>query len=170
VKRLNRRQSVFVEQYLQSWNASDAARKAGYKGKAGVVGPRLLADVRIKATVDARLAELKMSADEVLKRLGDQARSDMADFVGTRMDSVTKKRAVVIDLAKARRKGKLHLVKSLSETKDGLKVELYSAQEALALLGKTHRLFVDKQEISGPEGKPIEVIEVEAVKPGDDDT
>lgn len=154
---LSNRQRVFVEEYLHSWNASEAARKAGYKTKAAVAGSRLLTKANVQAAIEARISEIKMRADEVLSRLADQARSDMGDFVASRRDPLTKKRELVIDLARARRKRKLHLIKSLSETKEGLKVELYSAQEALALLGKAHRLFVDKQEISGPDGGPVPV-------------
>lgn len=144
---LSNRQRVFVEEYLTCWNASEAARRAGYTGQANVVGPRLLADVRIQSAIEARIAEKAMTADEVLLRLADQARASMEDFI-TGGD---------IDLSKAQQYGKLHLVKRVSVTdKGGVTIELYDAQAALVQLGRHHGLFVDKQEISGSLGISID--------------
>jgi len=46
-----------------------------------------------------------------------------------------------------------------------LKIELYDAQKALELIGRARGQFVDRTEISGRDGKPIEIVTVEAVKP-----
>ena len=73
---LTTKRIAFVEHYLACWNASEAARRAGYRGKANVVGPRLLADVSIQAYVKLRLADMQMTADEVMQRLADHARDD----------------------------------------------------------------------------------------------
>jgi phage terminase small subunit len=69
----------------------------------------------------------------------------------------TIKRAVArLDLLAARQL--LHLVKKYSlDEKGRVSIELYDAQAALALLGKHHRLFVDRTEHTGAGGAPIEV-------------
>lgn len=143
---LTDKQRAFVEHYLVCWNASEAARRAHYTGKANVVGPRLLANVSIQAAIQTRLAELKMSADEVLVRLADHARGSMDDFLDINGD---------IDLSIARANGKLHLLKSRSVTKEGERIELYDAQAALALLGKHHKLFTDVTEHQGEIGYKV---------------
>lgn len=92
-----------------------------------------------------------MSADEVKVRLTDQARGDMADFIMAGIPS--------IDLDKAEKAGKLHLLKSISHTigekTDTVKIELYDAQAALVHLGKMHGLFVERTELTGAGGAPL---------------
>lgn len=135
---LNTKQTVFVEEYLRCWNSSEAARRAGYNGKANVIGPRLLADVSIKAQIDERIAELKMSTDEVLIRLAEQARGSLGEFTDVKLMDDLK------DHPKA------HLIKHLTtdvyEDKGGklhykTRFELYDAQAALVHIGKAHGLF-----------------------------
>ena len=69
------KQRAFVTAYLASFNASEAARQAGYSQKnANVSGPRLLSHVGIQAAIKAALAERSMTADEVLARKTEAAR------------------------------------------------------------------------------------------------
>lgn len=160
---LSNKQRAFVEHYIILWNASEAARRAGYSHKnANVVGPRLLANVGISAEISLRLANLQMSADEVLVRLTEHARGTMADFVDIKTGA--------LDLKKADDAGKMHLLKkyirttSTTRTDEGseitddhISLELYDAQAALVDLGKHHKLFTERHEHSGPDGGPIVV-------------
>ena len=131
----------FVEEYLRCWNASEAARRVGYSQRnADVNGPRLLVNAGIQEEIERRIAETKVSADEVLLRLADQARGSMADFV-----TVGPAGGVTVDLQKAERAGLLHLVHRLEETKYGLKIELYDAQAALITLGKGYALWREQE-------------------------
>ena len=134
---LTSKQQVFIAEYLQCWNASEAARLAGYNGKANVVGPRLLANVSIKAEIQARITEKTMTADEVLVRLAEQARVNIGEFFT--------EEGLAVNSQKVKQKG--HLVKSLTWTQYGPKLELHDAQSALVNLGKHHGLFTDKIEI-----------------------
>lgn len=128
---LRAQQRAFLEAYLQCWNASEAARRAGYSEKtAGSQGHDLLKNPEIQAAIEARLAELRMGADEVLVRLAEQARSDMADFISIRAG------LPFVDLEKAERAGKLRLLKKFRITGKGVEIELYDAQTALVQLGK----------------------------------
>ena len=75
---LTTKRIAFVEHYLACWNASEAARRAGYK-QAHSQGPRLLENVDVQAYVKARLTESAMCADEVLSRLTEIGRSETRD-------------------------------------------------------------------------------------------
>lgn len=147
---------AFINEYFKDWNGSAAARRAGYKGRSDVIAARLLGNVSIKAEIDRRIAEQAMSADEVLNRLGQMARVDLADF--------TDERTGEVDLTKA--KGKTHLIKKLRKVhgkeSDTTEIELYDAQTALQLLGKHHKLFTEKVEHTGKDGEAI-IFEVRGI-------
>jgi phage terminase small subunit len=142
---LTDKQQLFVEHYLACLNATEAAARAGYQGKRNILavtGHENLRNPKIRAAIDARMAELVMPADEVLFRLSEQASGSMADFMSL------KGRGVGLDLKKATLADKLHLVKKYSKTKQGVSIELYDAHAAQSLLGKHHGLFVERHEHS----------------------
>jgi hypothetical protein len=141
---LTNKQKAFIEHYLESWNATRAAEKAGYGGDDNALaaaGSRLLKNVKIRGRISERLNTKAMAADEVLARLSEQARADIGDLLGPS--------GMVIDLATAKEQGLTHLIKSLNWTKSGLRVELYDAQNALLHLGRAHGLFKEQHEMSG---------------------
>lgn len=170
---LTTKQQAFVEHYLRTWNASEAARLAGYSEKsARLIGHENLTKPDIQTAIQERLAELRMSADEVLVRLAEQARATLADFIdipapGARAHSdATEAHAALagwsLNLHKAEQRGKLHLIKKLKSGQWGPEIELYDAQAALQLLGRHHKLFVDRTELTGKDGNPIEVSDARA--------
>jgi phage terminase small subunit len=169
---LSAKQKAFINAYLATSNATEAARQAGYKGDDATlasVGWENLRKPEIADAISKRTSESAMSADEVLKRLAEHARGSMADFV-----KVNDRGQPYFDLEAAQSAGKLHLVKKLKtktrsinlgkddedesntdeEQADSLitevtiEFELYDAQSALTLLGKHHKLFVDKLDIT----------------------
>lgn len=84
---LTPRQRAFADYYIQSGNASDAARKAGYKAKnADVIATQNLGKVAIKQYIamrmqpkaDKRVADL----DEVLAYLTGVVRGEIKDQFG----------------------------------------------------------------------------------------
>jgi len=78
---LTRKQQVFVQEYPQCWNASEAARRAGYSTKtAGSIGQRLLKEVEIAAAINRLTAEKTIKAGEVLELLTAQGQSNLAEF------------------------------------------------------------------------------------------
>lgn len=144
--RLTSRQRAFISYYLECWNASEAARKAGYSAKtARQMGAENLSKPSIREEIDRRLKALAISADEVLARLQAQATASMAEFVNVNQETGQP----AIDLREAQKADKLHVLKKISITDKGLTIELYDAQGALQLLGKYHGLFTDKIEHSG---------------------
>ena len=145
---LTNKRRVFIEAYLKCWNASEAARIAEYKHP-GSQGHSLLKIIEIEEEIQRRIEEKAMSADEVLNRLAEQARSDMDDCL------TTDHGVVMVDWEKLKAKGLTHLVKKFKQTKAGIEVEFYDAQSALVHLGKHHKLFVDRTEITGADGEPL---------------
>lgn len=147
------RRRKFVEEYVRTWNGAEAARRAGYStNRAGATASRLLAQEEIKAAIQERIAAVAMSADEVLIRLAEQARSVQAQYL--QPDGSVDLEALLAD-------GYGHLVKGTKWDRDGnLIVEFYDAQNALQLLGKHLRLFTEQIEYSGPNGGPIETKDV----------
>ena len=146
---LSKKRKVFIEEYLQCWNASEAARRAEYRHP-GQAGHSLLKVLEIQEAIEARVTEKCMSANEVLIRLADMARSDIGELVDVREDG-----SWAIDWETA--EGRTHLIKSVRDTKHGVAFELYDAQVALEKIGRAHGLFKERHELSGPGGGPIEV-------------
>ena len=102
---LTKKQRVFIDEYVKCWNASEAARRAGYSKKTAYsIGQENLNKPEIKLEIDDRLASIRMSSDEVLKEFTDIARSDMGDFVDQNL---------CIDLADARKRGLTKIIKKI---------------------------------------------------------
>lgn len=151
---LTNKQRVFIEEYLKCWNASEAARRVGFK-QPNMAGPRLILKDSIKAAIEVRIAEKAMSADEILQRLADMARGDMGDFLDIGEMSYS------LDLEKAKDLGLTKLIKKVKERTimnsnskgeesevHTLEVELYDAKDALRLLGQHKGLFTEKLDIT----------------------
>lgn len=156
---LNIRQQAFIEHYLACWNATEAARRAGYSEKsARKQGSRMSTNVDIQTRIQARLAELKMGADEVLTRISDTARGTIADFIdipepsddSDQAGNMIEAKAIAsgwrLNLAKAKEANKLHLIKKLKAGQWGPEIELYDAQAAQQLIARHHGLFVERTE------------------------
>jgi len=145
---LTDRQRVFVSEYLRCWNATEAARIAGYKDPVSS-GYENRLKPEVKALIDARLKAHHLGADEVLARLSDHAMGSMGDFIDYEIDSTSGRRLSYISLDKARQAGKLHLIKKITINDKGIGVELYDADAALGLLGKHYELFTEKHKHEG---------------------
>lgn len=88
---LTDKQRAFIDHYFMcGFNATEAAKRAGYsKDTAYSQGQRLLKNVEVKAEVSRRFAEHAMAPDEVISRIGEVARSDMADFLRVDEEEIT---------------------------------------------------------------------------------
>lgn len=152
---MNQKHQQFINEYLICYNRTQAALAAGYSPKTAYsIGARLLKNVEISKAISERLTETAMSADEVLKRLADHARGDLGEFLNNAGDTVT------VDLSAMKQAGKTHLIKKITQTKrrrlfrDGSEeetvtsLELYDAQAAQVQLGKHHKLFVERNEVT----------------------
>lgn len=144
---LSPKQQIFIEAYLETWNATEAARRAGY-ADAGirVAGHRMLTNANVAAEIRLRIAERTMGADEALVRLAEQARAAYSAYITA---------AGTVDVARLVADGKGHLIKAIKETQYARNIEFYDAQAALIQIGKHHKLFVDGP--SGDENDPIHI-------------
>lgn len=84
---LRPQQKAFADYYIETGNASEAARRAGYSVKnANVNGPRLLAHAGIKEYINNRMAEIEskraMTADEVMLFYSSVVRGEVKDQFG----------------------------------------------------------------------------------------
>lgn len=154
--KLTNKQRVFVETYLKCWNATEAARVAGYKHP-HVQGSQNLAKLSIKAAIDARLAELKMGADEVLIRLAGIARLDLGDFFEVHSNGLA-----MLDLDKAKKADKMRLLKKIKIKENSIEIETYDKQAALVTLAKHLGLFKEHTTID----VSIEIKITQAIRDG----
>ena len=144
MKKLTNKQQIFVDEYLKSWNATDAARKAGYKGNDNTlasVGDENLRKPAIATIIESRLENSTISADDTLQGLSDMATSDISDFVRVSGG------LPIVDFDKAEKAGKLHLIKKLTMSDGKISFELYSKQRALETMAKHYGLLNTKIEI-----------------------
>ncbi|WP_055225591.1 terminase small subunit [Clostridium baratii] len=126
--KLTPKQKAFAEYYIETGNATEAARKAGYKGKnLNRIASENLSKLDIKNYIDKKMKELEdqriAKADEVLKYLTRVIRGEETEQV-----VVTENIGDFMSEARV-------INKELS-AKDKIK--------AAELLGKRYRLFVDK--------------------------
>jgi phage terminase small subunit len=139
--RLTDKQALFIEKYLQCFNATEACRgiyESEDDNVLGVIGHENLRKPKIAERISQRLQESAMSADEVLMRLAEIARAEHSEFIGD---------GGHVNLAELRAAGKMHLVRGTRWTKDGdLIVSFADTDKALELIGKHHGLFTDKVE------------------------
>ena len=112
MEELSAKHREFVNEYLACFNATDAYLKVYSKVKndtARANSSRLLTNANIQAAITSRLDERRMSADEVLDRLTDIARGDIADVLDIGSMGFS------LDLKKAYEGGKTKLIKKLKQ-------------------------------------------------------
>lgn len=158
VKKLNAKQTVFVNEYLKCWNAAESARRAGYSVRtAREIGRENLTKPNIRAEITARLDEVHMSADEALKLMADMARGDMGEFLdvsgmGFNLDlQDAKSRGLTKLIRKVKQKTTIFSAKKESDEDrevHELEIELYDAQAAARDVLKIHGKFIDRQDIT----------------------
>lgn len=86
MEKLTEKQKRFVDFYIQTGNASEAARLAGYKGKnLNRIGTENLKKPEIKNAIDARLKEFesnrKADAKEILEYMTSVMRGELEEDV-----------------------------------------------------------------------------------------
>lgn len=131
------KQRLFVSYYLgiSAGNATDAARRAGFKSPR-MAGSRLMTFDDIRSAIEVKLNEVAMSQDEVLMRVSDIARSSLEDFI-----NVTVTGTFQVNLKKARARGKLHTLKKIKDSEDGPEIEVKDSFPALVKLGGYHGIW-----------------------------
>jgi len=161
--KLTTKQQVFIEHYLETWNATEAARRAGYRGNYDTlkaVGYENLTKPHLRERIQERLREKALSADEVLARLSEQARNSIADFI----EPVPgRSRAFMLNMDEIKARG--HLIKKIKMTINGPEIELYDGQAALNLMGKHFALFTDRIEVHDWRSKIVDALRAGRLEP-----
>lgn len=143
-EKLTPREEAFVEHYLRTWSPTEAAKLAGYSARsAQAIGTETLARPLVQARLQERMEKLQMDADEMLARLANIARGNLADLLDERGN---------ISLTKAKKSGLLSIARKVTRKDGDLQVELYSAMDALVTLMKVKGMFVDKIAPTDPTG------------------
>ena len=139
---LTRKQQLFIDKYLIKFNATEAAIEAGYSEKTAYsIGWENLRKPEISDEIKKRLQESAMSADEVLMRWAETARSDIGLFADVKNSRDLKDHP----LSRLVKKFKKHITydKDGNATED-IELELYDAQTAQQMIGKHWALLTDR--------------------------
>lgn len=130
--KLNERRKKFISAYLETLNASEAARKAGYKGRADQIGHRLLRNVEIRAIISQELDSIIGSEKGTIKH------RVLVELQGEAFSS------------------------HITETSEGVETKKLNPNrmKALELLSKYVGILVEKHEHTGRDGAPIEYIKL----------
>lgn len=174
-RRLTQKQRHFVQEYLVDLNATQAAIRAGYSERtAHVQGPRLLGNVRVQVAIQEALKKreqrTEITQDRVLTELAKIGFADIRDY----LEYKTEKTVVaygddgepiidyrqIIDVIDSKNVD-TSVIQEVSISKDGtFKFKLYDKQKALNDIGRHLGMFVDKTEVSGPDGGPIQWVDL----------
>lgn len=154
---LSPKEQRFIERYLETFNATQSVKDAGYKVKndnvAAVIGHELLRKPKIQRVIQERLETESMSAGEITQRFTNMGRGDVKYFLKTDQHG-----QVAIDLNSALAKKHSYLIKKVSQwkkrSKDGNEwiiktvIELHDAQAAMDKLAKAQGLYRDETNIN----------------------
>ena len=157
---------AFIDSYfINRMNATDAYCNVYGVGRAKgeASGSRLLSNVIIQEAIKRRLDENAMSANEVLHRLADIGRGDLADLMAISTSGFTLElmlddgagNKVINPKTKLIKKIKQKVTTFLGKKEDDedrevieTEVELYSAHDALRDIGKYHSIFLDRTDLT----------------------
>lgn len=151
---ITKKRRIFIEEYLNCWNATEAARRAGY-AHPNKQGPYLVNLGIVAAEIQKRINERAMSADEVLDRLAQQARGDIAEYMTPSG----------LDMKRLVDDGKAYLIQKYSRGPHGPTVEFYNSQRALELLGKHHALFTDRIQVDDWRAEIVRLLRTQQIDP-----
>jgi hypothetical protein len=142
---LTGKQRAFIDAWFSNgYNQTEAARSAGYGGEnptdiyLNVVGSRTIRNDKVQSVIREIWSGHGVTQEEVVSVLARQMRGKITDVIASWGG---------LDMEKVKENG--HLIKSITWNKTGVRVELYDAQRAAELIGKTSGLFRDVVEQTG---------------------
>lgn len=158
---LNARQIKFVQEYLLSGNASDAARKAGYSEKsAGTHAERMLKNDEIQSAIkkiqEERKEKYNLSEEKILQALIDIAFFDPMEVLEQKKNSFVFKKQIAKDIMKGANFNIYPEYQTKDDKKQGiirarLSVQSGDRKGALELLGQ-HIGMWGKNNVSNSDG------------------
>lgn len=153
---LSDRHRLIVEEYLVDLNVAETAKRCGVTREGAYL---ILRRHDVADAIDKALAERPgITRARIVEELGRIAFANMGDYV-----TVQNGRVNVIDHSKLTSE-QLSVLSEIAETTTesggSVKIKLHDKQAALVQLGKVLRMGVERIEMSGPEGAPIQVDDV----------
>jgi hypothetical protein len=140
---LSDKQAVFVAEYLKCFNASEAARRAGYSDKwVNTNAAKILQNTSVRDAVSDALQEKVMSANEALSRMSEIARGVHSAYIIVDDDGPG------VDIEQMIADDKAHLIKSITPTQYGVKIEFCDMQAALNTILKHHGALIDRSDVT----------------------
>jgi hypothetical protein len=154
---------MFVTKLLVTLNATRAYMavypEASYES-AKAAASLLLTDINVQAVLSSELDKRAMQAQEIIDRMGNIARADMSEIIelveepaiDRHGEPIEHNGRIVMRQVPHIRAGALeaygHLIKSITPANGGgVKVELYSAQDALVQMARIRRLIQDTPQV-----------------------
>lgn len=149
--KLTDKQKAFINHYLICLNATEAAKRAGYKGSYDTlrsIGSENLTKPNIREVLGKRMSKLEMSAEETVKRISDIAAGDLLKYIDSQGN---------LDLQAMRDDDAGKLLKKYKKTKriiprkdddpievERIEIELYGADAALDKLMRYYGKYSDR--------------------------
>ncbi|MBQ6004802.1 MAG: terminase small subunit [Selenomonadaceae bacterium] len=128
---LNTRQALFVDYYIQTGNATESAKKAGYSERSAMaIGCELLRNAKIQAAIATRLKQLES------ERIAED--KEILEYITAVMRGETTEE-VVMNIGTGKGYTKAEKVTSKVSAKERLK--------AAEMLAKVRGMFITRQEI-----------------------
>ena len=169
VKKLTEKQRGFVAEYIIDFNASRAAKAAGYSAKTSCsIGHENLRKPEIqnavKEAIDKRAKRVERTADDVLDLLWSAAELDPAEYCDVAVGGeITMKPFDQIRPEVRRLISRIRQKRKITESADGSKIycdddldiSTPSKDKMIELLMKHHALLLDRGELTGKEGAPL---------------
>jgi phage terminase small subunit len=163
--------------------ATDAAKAAGFQSKSAggmrVIASVVMARTRVRSAINQAFEALAMPKMEILFRLARIAGGSVADILDENNEldlDLAKERGTDMLIRKIERRRDVVEVKATTaaipggpdnepETeliersiiKETVKFEIHDPLRALDMLGRNAKLFVDRHEHTGKDGKPIDI-------------
>lgn len=156
---LTGKERLFLQEYFVDLNGTRAAQRAGYSpdnsNAAAITACKLHKKPHIKAAIDKLFESRGISKLRILEEMAKVAYANIGDFVRvvdgkvcvTDFDKLTPEQIASI----------CTVTETISEFGTSITVKPYDKLTALLYLGKASRLFVERAEISGPNGGPIPI-------------
>jgi len=144
---LTNKQRAFVTHYVggANWNASEAARRAGYKHP-GQQGYRLLKNIQVKQRIRDVQAAMGAIAEAIRQQWLDLSQVDISPYLTSEG----------LDLDGFILAGLGHHIKAYRMTKEGFVPIFRDPDLALTNLAKHLGMFVERKILTGADGGPIE--------------
>ena len=155
---LTPKQAAFVAEYLQDYNGTQAALRAGYAPSgAHVQAQRLLNNANVRTAIEAgqheAAARNEVTVDRIIQEYARIAFANTTDFINI-IDG-----SAVAEDTDAMPSNKTAAIAEIAQTKDGVRIKLHSKQAALDSLGKHLGMFVERIKDETPvDDTPAQII------------